>query len=646
MLFLEDLMKNFQAGQVSQHLHTWEALTNDPEILQTVAGDLISFVNEPPERSMARKCNVSEDTRKLMDLEIQSMLDKQIIAECAHEPGEFLSPIFPVPKSDGGTRIILNLKEFNESVEYLHFKMDNIKVVLANVSEGSFMASLDLKQAYHSVRIHEDHQKYLKFEWNKLYKFTCYPNGLGPCPRKFTKLMKVPLSVLRENGHLIIGYIDDFFLGGNCKRRCKKALFAAIKLFQELGFTIHPVKSQLEPKTVLQFLGFVINSVSMTVSLTDEKKAKLLKLIEEVLGKHLVKIRDVASLIGKMVSSFPGSLYGPLYYRTIECDKNKALKQSKGNFERKMQLSEESRQEILWWKRNVPTMYAPIQNPPISKEMTTDASGKNGRGASLLGSMPIGGTWTDDQLGIHINVKEMLAILYALRSHKEELSGHHLRVLCDNTTAVHVLNKMGTTRSPECNEMAKQIWSFCQSNNIFITCAHIPGKENIVADKESRREYKQGEWMLNKEIFQYAVEYYHYRPDIDCFASRANAQLDTYVSRQPDPFATHIDAFSINWGNFKTYLFPPFSVINRVLQKLRVDKATALCVLPQWTTQAWWPQVQEMLVCEPLRIPPSPKNLVLPNRKEEYHPLHTRLFICMLSGRNTERRDTHSLQSI
>ena len=207
---------------------------------------------------------------------------------------------------------------------------------------------------------------------------------------------------------------------------------------------------------------------------------------------------------------------------------------------------------------------------------------------------------------------------------------------------------MGTTRSPECNEMAKQIWGFCENNNIFITCAHIPGKENIVADKESRREYKQGEWMLNKEIFQYALEYYQYSPDIDCFASRANAQLDTYVSRQPDPFATHIDASSINWMNFKTYLFPPFSVINRVLQKLRVDKATALCVLPQWTTQAWWPHVQEMLVCEPLRIPPSPKNLVLPNRKEEYHPLHTKLglLICMLSGKNTEQKDTLTLQSI
>ena len=184
-----------------------------------------------------------------------------------HENGEFLSPIFPVAKPDGSIRIILNLKELNRSVEYLHFKMDNIKVVLANVTKGCFMASLDLKQAYHSVKISEDFQKYLKFEWGEqMYQFTCYPNGLGPCPRKFTKLMKVPLSYLRERGHLLVGYLDDFFLQGRSKDKCNNSVSASIELLQKLGFTIHPVKSQLEPRTIITFLGFLIDSVAMTVT--------------------------------------------------------------------------------------------------------------------------------------------------------------------------------------------------------------------------------------------------------------------------------------------------------------------------------------------------------------------------------------------
>ena len=108
--------------------------------------------------------------------------------------------------------------------------------------------------------------------------------------------------------------------------------------------------------------------------------------------------------------------------------------------------------------------------------------------------MPIGGVWTEEQADLHINVKEMIAILYALRSFLDILSGQHVRVLCDNTTAVHTINKMGTTKSMSCNKMVKEIWEFCLANDMFITCTHIPGKENIVADHESRREYKQGEW--------------------------------------------------------------------------------------------------------------------------------------------------------
>ena len=633
-------MHNFTAGMVSAHLSQWLLLTSDPEILRIVQGDVIRFISEPPERQVVRKCSVSAETANRMNEEISSMLKSNIIRETSHEPGEFLSPIFPVPKHEDKIRIILNLKKLNKFVEYHHFKMDNIKVVLANVTENCLMASLDLKHAYHSLKIDDEYQKYLKFEWNgTLYQYTCYPNGLGPCPRKFTKLMKVPLSHLRERGHLIVGYLDDFFVQGRIKTKCRDSLIATIKMLQWLGFTINPDKSQLEPSTIITFLGFIINSVTMTVTLTDEKKAKLLKIIDDVLSKSFVKIRTVASLIGNMVSTFPGSLYGPLYYRTIECDKNKALKQNKGNFEKNMELSLESIEEILWWKRNTPSMTAPIQWPPISKELSTDASGKNGWGASLSGTLPIGGTWTDDQLHLHINVKEMLAILYAVRSFVDHLRGHHVRVLCDNTTAVQVLNKMGTTRSPQCNDMAKQIWSFCQDHSIFITCTHIPGVENVVADMESRREYKQGEWMLNTDIFRRAVAHFQFLPNLDCFATRANAQLDKYCSRTPDPYATHIDAFSVNWGYYKTYLFPPFSLINRVLQKLRIDKATALCVLPRWTTQAWWPQAQEMMLCEPLIITPDPKNLVLPSKKGELHPLHAKLgiVICLLSGQNTEQ---------
>ena len=199
---------------------------------------------------------------------------------------------------------------------------------------------------------------------------------------------------------------------------------------------------------------------------------------------------------------------------------------------------------------------------------------------------------------------------------------------------------MGTTKSVSCNTVVKDIWEFCFGRNIFLTCTYIPGKDNVIADAASRKEYKQGEWMLSKELFCRAVSHFKFEPDIDAFATRANTQLEVYSSRYPDPYATQVDAFSYNWLSYRPYLFPPFSLINSVLQKVRVDKAVALGVFPRWKTQAWWPQLMEMVVGEPLIIPPGPGNLLLPNRREELHPLQKKLelCICIVSGEDTGRR--------
>ena len=73
-------------------------------------------------------------------------------------------------------------------------------------------SSLDIKDAYDSVRFENSFQKYLKFLWKgKLYKFCVLPNGLSPYPCWFTKLQKPPLAKLREKRHDLSAYIDDIY---------------------------------------------------------------------------------------------------------------------------------------------------------------------------------------------------------------------------------------------------------------------------------------------------------------------------------------------------------------------------------------------------------------------------------------------------
>ena len=237
-----------------------------------------------------------------------------MLIKSSHEQGEFLSTVFLRPKKDGTHRLILNLKKLNKFVSYHHFKMESLKHVVSMVRPNCFMASVDFKDAYYSVSIHQDHQKFLKFEWRgQLYQFTCLPNGLACAPRLFTKLLKPAYSTLRKQGFQSVGYIDDSYLQGTTKRECSNNVTAITSLFDNLGLCIHPEKSILEPSHVLEFLGFVLNSEAMTVTLSPVKAANIRQDCKNLLAKNQPTIREVAAVIGKLVASCPGVHMGPLF---------------------------------------------------------------------------------------------------------------------------------------------------------------------------------------------------------------------------------------------------------------------------------------------------------------------------------------------
>ena len=172
----------------------------------------------------------------------------------------------------------------------------------------------------------------------------------------------------------------------------------------------------------------------------------------------------------------------------------------------------------------------------------------------------------------------------------------HIRILTDNTTTIAVLNHMGASHSDPCNRLGKEIWEWCISRKIWLSAAHIPGVCNIQADFESRRTNDTTEWTLDSTSLRNSLSQLSLCPTIDLFASRLNAQFSRYVSFKLDPGAVATDAFSLNISCETFYAFPPFSVINSFLQRVREDQASGILVLPNWPTQSWFPQAMQMCV--------------------------------------------------
>ena len=144
--YLEYKVKHFRGGQIANYFTQWEVLTSDQTILQTVVGDTIEFIEEPPETSVIPKNSIAKEHAEQVNTELNNLLDKKVIVPCDHEPGEFISPIFSVPKKDNKIRLILNLKNLNQYVQYHHFKMDSIHTALELVTQDCWMASVDLKE--------------------------------------------------------------------------------------------------------------------------------------------------------------------------------------------------------------------------------------------------------------------------------------------------------------------------------------------------------------------------------------------------------------------------------------------------------------------------------------------------------------------
>ena len=92
-------------------------------------------------------------------------------------------------------------------MSYVHFEMETLLSVLNLITPDCYLASTDLKDAYYSIPIHSNYAKYLKCFWKgQLYKLLVLPNGLFSVSRKFTKLMKPPIAILKRKGHIIAIY--------------------------------------------------------------------------------------------------------------------------------------------------------------------------------------------------------------------------------------------------------------------------------------------------------------------------------------------------------------------------------------------------------------------------------------------------------
>ena len=85
--------------------------------------------------------------------------------------------------------------EKDEHVTYQHFILESLSDVFKIIQPNGWVASVDLKDAFYTIPIHNAHQKYFKLMlYQKFYKYLGMPNGYSDAMRVFTKIILPPFA--------------------------------------------------------------------------------------------------------------------------------------------------------------------------------------------------------------------------------------------------------------------------------------------------------------------------------------------------------------------------------------------------------------------------------------------------------------------
>jgi hypothetical protein len=375
-------------GRLKYFSPNWEKITQDLWVLQIVQGYQIEFIKPPVQQFPARVPTLSPVLETILDQEVKEFLEKLAVHPVDKQTDGFISSLFVVPKKDGGNRPIVNLKPLNQYLIYEHFKMEGIHMLRDLLKQGDWLVKIDLKDAYLTVPIWKNHQKYLRFLWkDNMLEFACLPFGLATAPRVFTKLMKPVVALLRQWGIRLIIYLDDILIMAESQNLVLHQAASTLNLLESLGFLVNYKKSQLVPSQQLEFLGLLIDSRGLTLQLPGEKLRKIRKRCQKLQDQAEVSIRELSKFLGLLTSSIQAIFPAPLHFRNLQRLKNQAMA-SHQSYEAMISLDQASREEMAWWRDHLLAWNSKaLFQKPIDLIIETDASRK-GWGHTARASVP------------------------------------------------------------------------------------------------------------------------------------------------------------------------------------------------------------------------------------------------------------------
>ena len=144
--------------------------------------------------------------------------------------------------------------------------------MLLSVSQGDWLASFDLREAYIPVMVHPASRPFLRFLLrDTVYQFQALCFGLSTAPPVFTWVMAPVSAILHSLGIRMRRYLDTWLVQSSSQESLLEVILPVLQLCPVFGIVIHPRYSNLIPSQVVQCLWVVFDSTSFRASPSVER---------------------------------------------------------------------------------------------------------------------------------------------------------------------------------------------------------------------------------------------------------------------------------------------------------------------------------------------------------------------------------------
>ena len=355
----------------------------------------------------------------------------------------------------------------------------------------SYFAKVDLKSAYRYVKINKEDFDYTGLKWkfagHQEYTYmydTRLPFGSRLAPSIFHRITQSVKRMMAKRGYdIIIVYLDDFLIIAESEFACQQCLECLLSLLRRLGWAISWTKV-VGPTKTIKFLGIILDSTKMQLELPADKLWEFQQLVESMLTKKRLSLKQLQSLVGKL-NWASGVVRGGRSYLRRLLDAMQPLKHS----HHKIIISSDMRADLLWWSQYLRffngkalILHALVPTHSVYTDACNAAAGMCYKGdwsyVNWQADLPQAANW-------HINYKETLAIVIATFRWASFWRNSHVEILTDNITAKSIINK-GTSKNPNIMPFIRRVFWLSALYNFKITAKFIPGIKNNVADTISR----------------------------------------------------------------------------------------------------------------------------------------------------------------